>query len=255
MCSVFTNCQQNGAQDDDEGGDPSGEIDCSLLTECDWNGYRADFIGDGVCDHWTAGGNNCYNTEICGFDGGDCCEDKCENGSESWAQCGSNGYYCADPESTHCDTEYAVDCPNTPTSAPTFTPSCGSGETLYKVNQFDSWGDGWNQASMILKDDDDVVVYRGSLDEGGEAHVPVCLTSGCFSVSMTSGDWGNEISWEIRKASGGTVLASGGAPFDCHFPIGGNYCQNTCDGSQVSITLRSDELRMKRGVTNLSFLF
>mmetsp|Transcript_2142 Transcript_2142/g.3952 ORF Transcript_2142/g.3952 Transcript_2142/m.3952 type:complete len:739 (+) Transcript_2142:58-2274(+) len=232
MCGLFDDCQQEGEEDDDKDDDPSGEIDCSLLTECDWVGFREDFVGDGVCDHWSVGGNNCYNTEICGYDGGDCCEDKCESGSASWAQCGSNGFYCADPESTKCDVQYADSCPNVPTSAPTPTPSCGSGKTLYKIGQFDSWGDGWNQASMTVKDDEADVIYEGSLEEGAEAHVPVCLANGCYDVSLTAGDWGNEISWEIKKASGGTVLASGGAPMNCQFPIGGNFCTNTCDGSQ-----------------------
>ena len=56
-------------------------------------------------------------------------------------------------------------CPNVPTSAPTPSPSCGSGKTLYKIGQFDSWGDGWNQASMSVKDDEAEVIYEGSLEE------------------------------------------------------------------------------------------
>mmetsp|Transcript_24580 Transcript_24580/g.46191 ORF Transcript_24580/g.46191 Transcript_24580/m.46191 type:complete len:749 (+) Transcript_24580:23-2269(+) len=232
FCTQFLDCVNEGEYDDDEETDPAGEIDCSTLTECEWNGFREEFIGDGVCDHWTAGGNNCYNTEICGFDGGDCCEDKCEDGSADWAECGSNGFYCADPTSSHCDTEYADTCPSVPTSAPTPTPSCASGSELYRINQFDSWGDGWNNAHQTVKNADiDSAVYEGSLETGTEATVKVCLVPGCYSVDVTSGDWGNEISWEVRKDSGGSAIATGGAPSECQFSVGSNYCTNTCDGS------------------------
>ena len=56
FCTQFLDCVNEGEYDDDEETDPAGEIDCSTLTECEWNGFREEFIGDGVCDHWTAGG-------------------------------------------------------------------------------------------------------------------------------------------------------------------------------------------------------
>ena len=62
------------------------------------------FIGDGVCDDDLPG---CYNTSICNYDGGDCCEDKCQDGA--YTQCGSSGYFCADPTSTKCDPTYIED--------------------------------------------------------------------------------------------------------------------------------------------------
>ncbi|GMI18123.1 hypothetical protein TrLO_g1545 [Triparma laevis f. longispina] len=231
FCTQFLDCQSEGNFDDDTNPDPAGEIDCSTLTECNWNGFREEFISDGVCDHWTAGGNNCYNTEICGYDGGDCCEDKCTSGSEDWASCGSNGFYCADPTSSHCDTEYADTCPSVPTSAPTPTPNCLSNSELFQIKQYDSWGDGWNNAQQTITNSDGVVKYQGSLEEGTEATVKVCLAPGCYSVAVTSGDWGNEINWEVRKDSGGNVLANGGAPSECEFSVGANFCTNTCDGS------------------------
>ncbi len=44
-------------------------------------------VGDGMCD-WD---QDAYNTEACGWDGGDCCEHSC-NGT----RCGENGYNCLD---------------------------------------------------------------------------------------------------------------------------------------------------------------
>lgn len=191
-------------------------------------------VTDGVCDQFTPG-SQCYNHKICGYDGGDCCEDKCTDGEATWATCGSNGFYCADPESAHCDTDFVTvegGCPNVATVAPTPTPSCSSSQSLYKIVQYDSWGDGWNKAEMTVKSvSTQAVIYEGSLEDGGEATYKRCMENGCYFVEVTSGDWGNEISWEIRPAGGGSLLASGGAPMSCEFPLGGNQCINTCDGS------------------------
>jgi hypothetical protein len=44
-------------------------------------------LGDGFCDAD-------LNTEVCGWDGGDCCEDTCVEGSYP---CGDNGFDCIDP--------------------------------------------------------------------------------------------------------------------------------------------------------------
>lgn len=47
------------------------------------------WVGDGFCD----GGD--YNSEACGWDGGDCCESTCV--SSGGIVCGVNGYLCLDP--------------------------------------------------------------------------------------------------------------------------------------------------------------
>lgn len=46
------------------------------------------WLGDGYCDY------GAYNTEECGYDGGDCCPATC-NPTQFF--CGSNGYQCEDP--------------------------------------------------------------------------------------------------------------------------------------------------------------
>jgi hypothetical protein len=74
------------------------------------------YLGDGWCDKTEWGGN--YNTEACGFDGGDCCESTCQGNF-----CGRFGYEC-----------------NTalPTVKPTVAPSfnCDVADTTWL-------GDGW----------------------------------------------------------------------------------------------------------------
>jgi len=66
-------------------------------------------IGDGYCD----GRDGAYNTAACGWDGGDCCEDTCED-SQAFS-CGAIGYRCRDPLSDNhlncpgIDTQYFGD--------------------------------------------------------------------------------------------------------------------------------------------------
>jgi hypothetical protein len=213
FCAMFTNCQEEAYNDDFYEGD---DVDCDSLTRCEWDGKRPEFIGDGVCDMWTAG---CYNTAVCGYDGGDCCEDKCESGEEAWAECGSNGFYCADVESPNCDPEYNDECAPLPTPPPPEEPDCPSSSTLVKILQYDSWGDGWNEASMSVWARGGSEIYSGGLEDGAEAFVYACLADGCYDVTLSAGDWGNEISWEVRPSAGGSLIASGGAPASCSFPI------------------------------------
>lgn len=59
------------------------------------------FLGDGACDPDTP-----YNTEVCGYDGGDCCKGTCDPGStfgcttkkeSHYGGYGPFGFYCIDP--------------------------------------------------------------------------------------------------------------------------------------------------------------
>jgi hypothetical protein len=69
--------------------DPSQGDDAVVASQC--NGDDKERIGDGKC-------NQKYNTEACNFDGGDCCEETCDN-EFGFYPCGSglNPYQCVDP--------------------------------------------------------------------------------------------------------------------------------------------------------------
>jgi len=237
------------------------KIDCSTLTECAWPGMHEHFLGDGVCHDAMPG---CYNSKVCNYDGGDCCEDTCHYKSspgqtgDDYGECGYEGYSCRDPTSANCQPALARDykefCENEKGEEGSATsinfdddefqkeaalPECGSSETLYRLVQFDSWGDGWDETLLTLNERGSTTpVYKGGLQYGSQGTVHLCLTkkeAKCYEVKVENGVWGNEISWELRPlAAGAPVLAAGGSPSDCTVPLGGSVddCPNTCDSTR-----------------------
>ena len=71
----------------------------------------------------------------------------------------------------------------------------------------DDYGDGWNSAKHE-KNDATTNIFRatGTLSSGNIGTDEVCLSGGCCSLRVTSGDYPDEITWNF-----GTM--SGGAPF------------------------------------------
>ena len=94
--------------------------------------------------------------------------------------------------------------------------NCTTGETLV-VTLTDSYGDGWNGASITING------ISTTLSSGSESVEALCYdsTEGCVNVSCSEGSWPQEVSWSIADADG-TVLLFGGAPFDGAF--GGEGC-------------------------------
>jgi len=244
FCSTFDNCVVwddpvpdasdrsggNSEGDADDGGEAL-LVDCDSLTECDWPGIHKSFIGDGICHDAMHG---CYNHEICKFDGGDCCEDTCDVVSD-YAECGVDGYACRDPESTNCDPFLSTKCPppENEDDDDVIMPDCGSDEAIYRLVQYDSWGDGWDKTGMVIKNDADKEIYSGSLEGGAEGTEFICLSTdpACYHVEVKGGTWGNEISWEVKPVTAGAPpIADGGAPQECEFPVNGDECEKSCDG-------------------------
>lgn len=258
FCGAFDSCvmwEDDGEEEAWDEGHPNDNIeymDCSKLTECKWEGMHQQFLGDGIC-HDTMPG--CYNSAICNYDGGDCCKDTCNYpGSDAYGECGMEGYACRDPKSANCqpvlarmynevceteinkDIEFDDDAYERPDQKEKL-PDCGVGEMLYRLIQYDSWGDGWDETQMTLRDhaNESKDIYKGGLDYGSQGTVHLCLTKNepkCYHVAVLNGVWGNEISWELRPIAGGApVIAAGGSPTDCTVPLGGLIpdCPNTCD--------------------------
>ena len=57
------------------------------------DGFSESWIGDGWCDNTAAG----HNTRVCGWDGGDCCEETCRDGDAF--TCGDTAFVCLAPPS------------------------------------------------------------------------------------------------------------------------------------------------------------
>lgn len=279
FCSAFDSCvvweddddvktsSNKGKQGEDaENATVSNNIDCTTLTECKWDGMHEHFLGDGVCHDAMPG---CYNSKACNYDGGDCCKDTCEylgdsslnnvlTGGDSYGECGIEGYACRDPSSIHCQPALARAskefCANEGeeegSSSDMFDddefkksdeviPSCPAAQSVYRLIQYDSWGDGWDSTVMTLKERlGEGTVYSGGLQYGSQGTVHICLSSKepkCYEITVQNGIWGNEISWELRpENSGAPVLAAGGSPSECNVPLGGvlDDCPNTCDASR-----------------------
>ena len=274
FCDAFRSCivwddeGEGGTDDDDDGsggggggggnddGGGGGDDDgpkfrgCDHLTECEWPGKHAGFVGDGICHDAIPG---CYNHEVCNYDGGDCCADTCAQEPRRWDQamdgtlvdCGQDGYACRDPASADCDRDLTGECQTGgggggggdddavpgPGDA-----GCREGEQAYRLVQYDTWGDGWDSTTLVLTDERKAVLYSGGLEAGSVGTEYVCLSSGaaCYGVKVTGGIFGNEVSWEVKAlAMGAPPIASGGTPMECGFGVGGideDECPSTCNG-------------------------
>jgi hypothetical protein len=127
-------------------------------------------------------------------------------------------------------------------------PECSSGTTAYRLIQYDSWGDGWDNTIMTFeeKDSPSLPLYKGGLTYGSQGTQYLCIPKEpkCYHVEVMNGVWGNEISWELRPLAGGSpVLAAGGSPSDCTVPLGGALpsCPNTCDKSRPDTSINDPD--------------
>lgn len=248
FCNTFDVCVAWNEESDDDGGasgrsggkasdNRTAAIDCSTLTECNWLGYHRGFIGDGICHENFPG---CYNTAICDYDGGDCCEDTCKD-TTSYAECGHDGFACRAPKSKNCNPRLTAKCDTPDADKGKVVPldpnsvTCPSDTAKYRLVMFDSFGDGWDstQLTLTVEGDKSKELFKGQLKDGSQGTEYICLSISptCYHVDLAGGVWGNEVSWEIRPIGEGTkALADGGAPMDCTFSVAGDSCERTCSG-------------------------
>lgn len=257
FCSTFKTCITIAPKKKDDADEKKEEIDCSKLESCDWPGFHSSMLGDGVCHDNMPG---CYNTEICEFDGGDCCKDTCE-AKGKYLECGHDGYACRDPASKYCDPDRSSECNDdilvsdddeNESEDGDIDPAmidCARGFTLYRLEMFDSFGDGWDDTTLTIAPSDDMkkFIFEGQLENGSKGTRYVCLsrTKQCYTAKVSGGVWGNEVSWGIKPSfsEGAPSIASGGAPMDCEFGVAGGDCKNTCDGKSNKDTDNDDDYK------------
>jgi hypothetical protein len=259
FCDTFKSCVEF---DDKESKGKEDTLDCSALTKCDWPGIHSSFVGDGVCQD--AYFNTCYNTAICGFDKGDCCKDTCKEPRHGYTECGSDGYACRDPLSKNCDPTLTLSCPsssyeNTDDSHRPL-PVCTSDQSLYRIDMFDTFGDGWGETAITItassgasKGQALTPIYQGGLKNGAEGNDYFCLSlnPSCYHVNMSGGVWGRESSWYIQGyAKGSPPVASGGGSMSCEFGVAGGSCNNTCTGASNHAPGQNPQYRDFKNMVN-----
>lgn len=234
FCDTFEACvvweDAEDTLDDDYATDPDW-VNCTALTECKWEGMKENWIGDGICHDNLHG---CYNTAVCGYDGGDCCEDTCTDKDSKMKECGHDGYFCRDPNSENCDS-YITKCPGDQSQEEKRAAvTCKENEAKYRLVMYDSFGDGWDTTTVTIKKKGEKrSVYSGGLEAGSEGTDYLCLSKEptCYNAKTEGGVWGVEVSWELKPLKEGSpALAGSGAPDDCDFPVAGDECEKTCDG-------------------------
>jgi hypothetical protein len=117
--------------------------------------------------------------------------------------------------------------------------NCAAGETAFRIDMTDTFGDGWNNNTYTITDLSGVVVAQGGLDDAfctdGETigFNRICLANGCYTITVGGGAFLNEIGWSITDASGSVVIsaAAPNASGTFSFTIGGGVCGCTDDSA------------------------
>jgi len=252
FCDAFNACVIWDDDDDiyfDDDGDDGNMVDCASLSECQWEGMHKGWIGDGVCHDNMDG---CYNTAVCGYDGGDCCQDTCEvSKDEIYIECGHDGYACKDSASDYCNSALSFDCSinanaDGKNNASPYDTKCGDDESKYRLIMYDSFGDGWDTTTLTIKAEGETtnIVFQGGLVDSHEGTEYICLSKSqqCYSAQTKGGTWGIETTWEVRPLSEGSPsIAGGGAPGNCEFSVAGEVCSKTCDDTKPNVDPSKDK--------------
>lgn len=104
-----------------------------------------------------------------------------------------------------------VVCPPTP-------PTPGE----WTIDMQDSYGDGWNGASVLITIDGEATNYL--IDDGDAASESFNVPDGTevISIEYVSGDWDSEVTFQITSANGNVILDLGPSPTPAVELL--NYC-------------------------------
>jgi len=97
---------------------------------------------------------------------------------------------------------------------------CDDGSCCYDLcvdlNMTDSFGDGWNNATMTLTNPNTGHMQEVTLHDGESETVVLCLTPGCYDVVVTGGFYPQEVGWTLDFNGAGSF---GGAPYEGYFTL------------------------------------
>ena len=123
--------------------------------------------------------------------------------------------------------------------------SCDNGGCIVQdfvtLTMTDSFGDSWNGAVYQIYDSTGSLVLTGTHGGGPTSSNSICLSAGCYTISVTSGIFPGEIGWTLTSSdgtiSGGAPVTelsfTVGAPFGCTDITACNFSSDACvdDGS------------------------
>ena len=98
----------------------------------------------------------------------------------------------------------------TPTSAGYMVDVAIANVPTWTIDGVDTYGDGWNGASIDVTVDGTTTSYAVSVDV--ETFVVAIPVGASYSFEFVSGDWDGEINYTITDGSGNVVASSGGYP-------------------------------------------
>ena len=124
------------------------------------------------------------------------------------------GQPCSGPSSQTCGFQACPTPQPTPapaTAAPaTAAPApaaAGGGSGCSSIAMRDSYGDGWNGNVWCLKIPGSAACTKsGTLSSGSSGSAEVCLTDGCYEMTVDGGSWQSEVQWDFGD------LTNQGAP-------------------------------------------
>ena len=125
--------------------------------------------------------------------------------------------------------------------------SCFCSSNTVTVSFYDSWGDGWNGATMFVTDEaTGDSITSGTLGGGSFYTDDICIADGCYEVVVGGGTFDSEITFDFGSLVGATAgtysnISIGGAVctvLGCTDSTASNYdaLADTDDGSCVYCT-------------------
>jgi len=119
------------------------------------------------------------------------------------------------------------------------------------INMQDDYGDGWNNAELTITNSNNEQLSVLSLESGSSGESLFCLEDGCYSYSINSGSYPNEIDWQI--SFNGIQIIEGLAPEVGQLMVNSN-CGMPIITTQ-SITLEEDWSMFSTYITPIDLSF
>ena len=90
----------------------------------------------------------------------------------------------------------------------------GCNDNQYDVHLVDSYGDGWNGATMDITSCDGTVHESGISMSGSFEEVDICLPDADgYIITVGGGNWDYEITWSLLDPDGNTVMEGSAGSF------------------------------------------